>query len=72
MTKVAILIDGVFFIRRLPRITDRSIVPAAKLARREGARVILDPLWQNVASDLFEHIDQVHCPFPRPGRGTQP
>ena len=41
------------------------------LARREGTRVILDPLWQNVAPDLFEHIDQVHCPFPRPGTGNQ-
>ena len=46
---------------------DSDFVPAAKLARREGARIILDPLWQNVAPDLFEHIDQVHCPFPRPG-----
>ena len=50
---------------------DSDFVPAAKLARREGARVILDPLWQNVAPDLFEHIDQVHCPFPRPGTGNQ-
>jgi uncharacterized LabA/DUF88 family protein len=50
---------------------DSDFVPAAKLARREGTRVILDPLWQNVAPDLFEHIDQVHCPFPRPGTGNQ-
>lgn len=46
---------------------DSDFVPAAKLARREGARVILDPLWHNVSPDLMEHIDQVHCPFPRPG-----
>lgn len=36
---------------------DSDFVPAARLARREGARVILDPLWQRVTADLFEHID---------------
>ncbi len=46
---------------------DSDFVPAAKLARREGVRIILDPLWQRVDPDLFEHIDQLHCPFPRPG-----
>ena len=46
-------------------------MPAAKLAHREGARVILDPLWQHVAPDLFEHIDQVRCPFPQLGMGSQ-
>ena len=45
---------------------DSDFVPAARMARREGARIILDPLWQNVTPDLFEHIDQLHCPFPRP------
>ena len=50
---------------------DSDFVPAAKLARREGARVILDPLWQQVAPDLFEHIDGVHCPFPRPVANRQ-
>ena len=45
---------------------DSDFVPAARMARREGARIILDPLWQNVAPDLFEHIDQLNCPFPRP------
>ena len=46
---------------------DSDFVPAAKLARREGARIILNPLWQRVDPDLFEHIDQLHCPFPQPG-----
>ena len=46
---------------------DGDFVPAARMARREGARIILDPLWQNVTPDLFEHVDQLHCPFPRPG-----
>ena len=46
---------------------DSDFVPAAKLARREGVRIILDPLWHHVAPDLHEHIDRLHCPFPRPG-----
>jgi uncharacterized LabA/DUF88 family protein len=36
---------------------DADFVPAAKLARREGVRVVLDPLWRSVAPELFEHID---------------
>ncbi|MBW7835512.1 MAG: NYN domain-containing protein [Sphingomonadales bacterium] len=36
---------------------DSDFVPAAKLARREGVEFILDPMWQNVQDDLFEHID---------------
>jgi uncharacterized LabA/DUF88 family protein len=36
---------------------DSDFVPAAKLARREGAEVILDPLRQSVNPDLHEHID---------------
>ena len=48
---------------------DSDFVPAAKLARREGVRIILDPLWHHVAPDLHEHIDLLHCPFPRPGAG---
>ncbi len=36
---------------------DSDFVPAAKLARREGAEVILDPLWQSVKPELYEHID---------------
>jgi len=36
---------------------DSDFVPAAKLARREGVEFILDPMWQQVGDDLFEHID---------------
>lgn len=36
---------------------DSDFVPAAKLARREGVDFILDPMWQGVKEDLFEHID---------------
>ena len=45
---------------------DSDFVPAAKLARREGVRIILDPLWQKVDAGLFEHIDRVHSGAPRP------
>ena len=47
-------------------LTDADFVPAAKLARREGVQFILDPLWQNVSPDLFEHIDGLRSGFPRP------
>ena len=45
---------------------DADFVPASKLARREGVRVILDPLWRSVSSELFEHIDGVSSGFPSP------
>ncbi len=36
---------------------DSDFVPAAKLARREGVDIILDPMWSHIGEDLFEHID---------------
>lgn len=39
---------------------DADFVPAAKLARREGLQFILDPMRQNIPSDLFEHIDGLY------------
>jgi uncharacterized LabA/DUF88 family protein len=45
---------------------DADFVPAAKLARREGVRIILDPLWRSVAPELFEHIDGLRSGFGRP------
>ena len=47
---------------------DSDFVPAAKLARREGIEFILDPMWQNVNEDLYEHIDGLHSGFQRPSR----
>lgn len=47
---------------------DADFVPAAKLARREGVRIILDPLWRTVAPELFEHIDGLNSGFPPPRR----
>lgn len=45
---------------------DSDFVPAAKLARREGVEFILDPLWQQVNDDLFEHIDGLQSVLPKP------
>ena len=46
---------------------DADFVPAAKHARREGIDVVLDPMWQTVADDLYEHIDGLKsvCKDPR-------
>jgi uncharacterized LabA/DUF88 family protein len=40
---------------------DSDFVPAAKLARREGLDVVLDPLWNHIALSLHEHIDGLKC-----------
>ena len=45
---------------------DSDFVPAAKLARREGMEFILDPLWQKVNDDLYEHIDGLQSGLTRP------
>ena len=44
---------------------DSDFVPAAKLARREGVEFVLDPMWQRVSDDLFEHIDGLVSPLSR-------
>lgn len=49
---------------------DSDFVPAAKLARREGVKVILDPLWRSVAAELFEHIDGLRSGFPNPAKAA--
>lgn len=36
---------------------DADFVPASKLARREGIDFILDPMWNPIDDNLFEHID---------------
>lgn len=52
---------------------DSDFVPAAKLARREGVKFVLDPLWRQVDPGLFEHIDGLYSGFPRPGMaGLEP
>lgn len=44
---------------------DSDFVPAAKLARREGVRLILDPLHRQIPDSLYEHIDAVQSGLPR-------
>lgn len=46
---------------------DSDFVPAAKLARREGVKIILDPLWLNISGGLYEHINGLRSGFRRPG-----
>ena len=45
---------------------DSDFVPAAKLARREGIDFVLDPMWQPIEENLFEHIDGLHSTCPKP------
>ncbi|MES1190964.1 MAG: NYN domain-containing protein [Steroidobacter sp.] len=45
---------------------DSDFVPAAKLARREGLDVVLDPLWNPIAQSLHEHIDGLKSVWPNP------
>ncbi|MDO6429197.1 NYN domain-containing protein [Flavitalea sp. BT771] len=45
---------------------DEDFVPASKLARREGIDFILDPLWNHVNANLFEHIDGLNSTSPKP------
>lgn len=45
---------------------DSDFVPAAKLARREGVDVILDPMWSHIKDNLHEHIDGLKSTSPRP------
>jgi len=45
---------------------DEDFVPASKLARREGIDFILDPLWNPIDPNLFEHIDGLNSTSPKP------
>lgn len=51
---------------------DSDFIPAAKLARREGVEVILDPMWQSIESDLSEHVDGITSGFEQPTPGSNP
>lgn len=45
---------------------DSDIVPALKLARVEGLQVCLDPMWGNIADELYEHVDFLRTKIPKP------
>ena len=52
---------------------DADFVPAAKLARREGIDVILDPMGQGIDAALNEHIDGLRSSRrPRPAAAPDP
>lgn len=55
--------------KRVDRIVlitgDADFVPAAKLARREGLDVVLDPLWATISPSLGEHVDGLRNSWPR-------
>ena len=51
---------------------DADFVPAAKLARREGIDFVLDPMWNHIHPDLYEHIDGLDTKCPNPARASRP
>jgi uncharacterized LabA/DUF88 family protein len=50
---------------------DSDFVPAAKLARREGLDVVLDPLWAPISPSLNEHIDGLRTYWRKPAKQEQ-
>jgi uncharacterized LabA/DUF88 family protein len=68
-TRMAIDIATLAYKRLVSRIVlitgDSDFVPAAKLARREGIDVVLDPLWAHIAPSLNEHVDGLRSVWPR-------
>ncbi|MFO6418580.1 NYN domain-containing protein [Hylemonella sp. W303a] len=50
---------------------DADFVPAAKLARREGVDFVLDPMWQSIPMNLYEHIDGLRTTCARPQRDKE-
>ena len=59
--RIGIDISSMTFKKQVDQIIliagDSDFVPAAKQARREGIDFILDPMWNTIKPDLFEHID---------------
>lgn len=59
--KIGIDIASMAYKKQVDKIVliagDSDFVPAAKLARREGIDIVLDPLGAHIKPDLFEHID---------------
>ncbi len=62
--KIGLDIASLAYKRLVDRIVlvsgDADFVPAAKLARREGIDVVLDPMGQHIGEDLAEHVDGVN------------
>ncbi len=64
--KIGVDISSLAFQKHVKRIVliagDGDFVPAAKLARRMGIDFILNPMYQNISADLYEHIDGIGIP----------
>jgi len=45
---------------------DSDFVPAAKVARREGIDFVLNPMFNHIKDELFEHIDGLESKCNRP------
>lgn len=50
---------------------DGDFLPAAKLARREGIDFVLDPMWNHIDEDLYEHIDGLKTTIKKPSYYTE-
>ncbi len=68
--KIGIDIASIAYKKLAERIVlitgDSDFVPAAKLARREGIDVVLDPLLAPISLSLNEHIDGLDSHWPKP------
>lgn len=68
--KIGIDIASIAYKRLADRVVlitgDADFVPAAKLARREGLDVVLDPLWSHISPSLNEHIDGLDTKWAKP------
>lgn len=73
--KIGIDISSLAYKKQVEKIVlisgDSDFVPAAKLARREGIDFVLDPMWQDIKPELFEHIDGLRTVAPRPKHKTK-
>lgn len=72
--KIGVDISSLAYKKQVDQIVliagDSDFVPAAKLARREGIDFILDPMWQDISDDLFEHIDGLNSQWKNRNRTT--
>lgn len=68
--KIGLDIASIAYKKQVDRIIliagDSDFVPASKLARREGIDFILDPMWNQISSDLMEHIDGLYTNAEKP------
>lgn len=62
--KIGLDISSIAYKKLASRIVlvagDSDFVPAAKLARKEGLHVTIDPMGKKLPLDLIEHVDYVH------------